>query len=1170
MKNIRFYSIVTVLVMLACILSIFPMDENLRLGKDLAGGVSLIYTIDLKPEDDSDVVDRTINVLKDRVNPQGLFEISFQQLGRDRVEITMPLPNEKVQRLRKEFNAALEKLRDYSIDSDAFQRAMRLPGAERDAALDALMDTPPRRELLAPVKEAVTKAEETRAGYDAAKMAGPTGPELDTLLEAAGEAEAALEQARDRVLASTVSSDEFRAALELPERAHRVEDPKTKEIVEIPSPRQQAVTGIRERIGRLTGAEATIDAILAIHKTYSENRRGLDDPSDLVRLLQGAGVLNFRIAVNPGSRPEETRLRQELRERGPGNVKVDGAAWYRINSINGWYDDTDSLKTLRDDPANYFAGRYGLIAEERDGLYYVLLHDAQGLRLTQAEGDWSLTAAFQTQDQLGRPAIGFRMDPKGASLMGDLTERNQGRNMAIVLDDQVYSAPRINSRIAGEGVIEGVFTAEEIDYLIKTMGAGSLQAKLGERPISQSILAPELGADNLQRGLKAAWISFIAIGAFMLVYYFASGGFAMIVLVINALLVLGIMALNRAAFTLPGIAGIVLIFGTAVDANVLIYERIREELVAGRDIRTAVRVAFKRAGTVIIDANMTHLIVAMVLAGALPFFEPPQEIKGFGISLGIGVVATLFSTMIVTRLIYVILVEHFKCGPWVVNQLPVAVPALQRALTPNINWMRLFPILSPLSFALIAVGLFFVFREGSNLLDSEFRGGTSITLQLKEQEGTPGERVTLARKAAEERLLSIVSAHEAKGNSDLVELRNAEIVPINPRSDGVTSDRFTIRTTITDEETLREAIVEAFSDVVDARPAIRFDGAEQEAIEAAPAFPISDPILGASIGRPEVQNDVATFVGGVAIVLDNFDPPPTRESLASRLDYMRGDPTYAGTALRREHQLIVLEGTDIAVKSAVIVVHDARLSVFEDEGRWRVGLAAEEWRIARDALTVPTVLAGFNSFSPAIAATFRAQAIVAIVLCFVLISIYVWVRFGSFRFSLAAVRPLVFDTLISIGMVAMAEIIYENVPGAAALGIRPIKIDLGVVAAIMTIIGYSINDTVVILDRIRENRGKLGYVSKEVINNSINQTLSRTVVTAGTCLVSLFVLFFVGGEGIASFAYVMACGMIAGTYSTVAISAPMVYSKNVPAPTSFTPDIERGEKDRVLPSSAGV
>ncbi len=1161
-------TIITVGLILICLANIFPVEENLRLGKDLAGGVSLVYTVDVKPTDPPDVITRTIEVLKERVNPRGLYEIAFEQQGRDRIEITMPLPNEKVKRLRDAFETALAKVSDYEVDLDAFEAAMRARGTQRDAALDLMMDTPARRALLRPVRDVAKKADETRAAYEAARTVSADVQEVDRLLSAAGEADVALERAREAVLSTVISEEALRTALELPEQSHEVRDTATGQVERLPSPRASALTTIRSRMAPLPDGEQTLDAVLAAHAQFAAARKGFDDPSDLIRLLQGAGVLNFRIAAQPGELLDEARLRRELKERGRDAVQSSVARWFPIHKIEEWYRTTDQFRALRDAPDAYFSSTYGLVGDERDGVYFILLKDEPGMRLTQAEGEWALDAAAPTSDELGRPAVLFRMNPRGATLLGELTERNIGRQMAIVLDDKVYSAPRINSRISDSGVIEGTFNQEELTYLIKTLSAGALTARLGERPISQSILAPELGADNLAKGLNAAWISFLAIGAFMVTYYFFSGLIAMLALTVNALIVLGIMSLNKAAFTLPGIAGLVLIFGTAVDANVLIYERIREELRAGNDIRTAVRVAFKRAGTVIIDANMTHLIVALVLAGAIPAFSPPQEIKGFGISLGIGVFATLFSTLVLTKLIYTFLVEKVKAGPWVVNQLPVAVPAIQRFLTPKVDWMRLFPVLSPLSFMLIGLGLFFVIREGSNLLDSEFRGGTSITLQLREE--APGRPITLTRAEVQERIQRVLAEAEQKGETSIVELRNAEIVPIDPRRDGVTADRFTIRTTITEEEALRGAIVGALGDVVESRSALSFAGSNIESIDAgSPVFQVVDRTLGVNIRRPEVRNDVGRYIGGVAIVMEGFNPPVRRDEITQRLEYTRRSPTFS-RSLTREHELIVLDGTPDAVRGAALVVFDPSLSLFEDEARWRSELAQNEWSMVREALTKPTLLASINTFSPAVAQTFRAQAIVAVALCFVLISIYVWVRFGSIRYSLAAVRPLVFDTIIAIGMVALAEVIYENVPGAAALGIRPIKIDLGVVAAIMTIIGYSINDTVVVLDRIRENRGKLAYASKQVINNSINQTLSRTIVTAGTALVSLFVLFFVGGEAIASFAYVMICGMIAGTYSTIAISAPMVYSKKVPPPRPEPPNRDEDADARALTSAAGA
>jgi preprotein translocase SecF subunit len=202
--------------------------------------------------------------------------------------------------------------------------------------------------------------------------------------------------------------------------------------------------------------------------------------------------------------------------------------------------------------------------------------------------------------------------------------------------------------------------------------------------------------------------------------------------------------------------------------------------------------------------------------------------------------------------------------------------------------------------------------------------------------------------------------------------------------------------------------------------------------------------------------------------------------------------------------------------------------------------------MAREGLADPISLVSVESFSAEIAATFRGRAIVSVLLSFMLITLYIWVRFGSLRYSLAAILPLIHDVITAIGLIALAEILYEHFPGAAAIGIQPFKIDLGLVAAILTIIGYSLNDTIVILDRIRENRGKLAYASREVINRSVNETISRSIITSGTTLMALIVMFLIGGDAIASFTYALICGIVVGTYSSIAVAAPLVWTRKIP------------------------
>jgi len=1156
-------NIVLIGIMLTlCVLSIIPPKEKLRLGKDLAGGVSLVYTVALSPEDSPAVIDRVIEVLKERVDPQGVMEISFVRQGRDRIEITMPLPSAEVRQLRAKLDEQLARLEDYRVDTAAFELAMRESGEARTEALRRLMDTPGRTALLQPVLDASLAAAEARARYEAALAAGTTSEdELNRLIGEAGAAEQALETARQGVLAATVSPEDMLTALELSERGPKLKNPSTGRIEELPSPRSKAIESIRARIGLLPGADEVIDDILQAHAEYSKKRRGLDDPTDLQRLLQGAGVLEFRIAVQPGSMGDEERLRRELRERGPEGVQSTVARWYAINKPEEWAQNTEQFRSLLENPSAYLASLYNLVAEERDGVIYVLLHDEPGLRITRADGDWSLQDAFPTQDELGRPAIGFRMDPRGALLMGKLTEQHRGRQMAIVLDDQVYSAPSINNRITDRGIIQGTFSQEELNYLIKTLAAGSLQAKLSPRPISISTVAPELGADNLQKGMKAAVIALVAICAFMVCYYFLSGAVAVIALVCNCIILLGAMSLSNAAFTLPGIAGIILTFGTAVDANVLIYERIREELNAGRDLRAAVRNAFQRVLSTIVDANLTNLIVCFVLV-----FVGTQEIKGFGVTLGIGVVATMICALTVTRLIFVILADKIRVKE--LRQLPLVWPALQRALTPKVDWIGLRVVFIPLSFLLLGLGITMCFVQGEEMLDTEFRGGTAITLRLKEVEQPDGtnKRLMLERQEVAARIASIAETARARvesgqGTEDdriLAQLRDAEVVVVNPTGNGYTSDTFKIKAPILKQEggdteaapqdaVLLKAILNAFQNEVESRPALTFRGSDATTIDGAPVYRIVESSLGANIAKPDIQNDVGPFVGGVAILLEAIQPPVTEDVLRSRLEYIRSQADFAADALKRSFQVIPLSLTaNGEVESAAIVARDPVINIYDDT-KWKHELAASEWEMTRAALTVPTTLAGVESFSAAVAASFRARAIISILLSFVLVTIYVWVRFGSLRYSLAAIRPLVFDVLTTIGFIAITEYVFDVAPWLAQIGIRPFKFDLGLLAAVLTIIGYSLNDTIVILDRIRENRGKLAYASKKVINDSVNQTMSRTFITAGLALLALLVLFIWGGDGVKSFSYAMIIGTIVGTFSTIAISAPMVYTRRIPA-----------------------
>ncbi|MBL4590573.1 MAG: hypothetical protein JKY96_01300, partial [Phycisphaerales bacterium] len=250
--------------------------------------------------------------------------------------------------------------------------------------------------------------------------------------------------------------------------------------------------------------------------------------------------------------------------------------------------------------------------------------------------------------------------------------------------------------------------------------------------------------------------------------------------------------------------------------------------------------------------------------------------------------------------------------------------------------------------------------------------------------------------------------------------------------------------------------------------------------------------------------------------------------------------------LGRSMELVVIEGSDEAVQSFVMLVLDEDIVYSTNANAWQNSVAQREWELVRAALAQSSDELSVQNFSPAIAENFRATAFAAVLLSLLLILIYIWVRFGSVRYSAAAITALTHDVLVVIGLIALAEIIYDKEAFAGItsfLMLEPFKIDLNLVAALLTIIGYSLNDTIIIMDRIREDRGKLNYASKAVINSAINQTVSRTVITSGTTILAVGILYFYGGPGVHAFSYALLCGVVVGTYSSVAVAAPMVWSR---------------------------
>ena len=282
---------------------------------------------------------------------------------------------------------------------------------------------------------------------------------------------------------------------------------------------------------------------------------------------------------------------------------------------------------------------------DNEGLYFIV----EELPVVTGE---ELVDAQPTFDQNGRPAVNFRFNPAGGRKFGDYTAKNIGAPFAIVLDDEVISAPTIQSHISGgSGIITGSFTVEESTKLAVLLRAGALPAKMNF--LEERTIGPELGQDSIDAGKIAAIVAAIGVLVFMVLSYGLFGLFADIALIINVGLIFGLLSMLGATLTLPGIAGIVLTVGMAVDANVLIFERIKEELKSAKGPARAIELGYEKALSAILDANITTFITAVIL-----FVMGAGPVRGFAVTLGLGIMTSVFTAIFVTRLIIIIWFER--------------------------------------------------------------------------------------------------------------------------------------------------------------------------------------------------------------------------------------------------------------------------------------------------------------------------------------------------------------------------------------------------------------------------------------------------------------------------------------------------------------------------------
>ena len=606
------------------------------------------------------------------------------------------------------------------------------------------------------------------------------------------------------------------------------------------------------------------------------------------------------------------------------------------------------------------------------------------------EGD-VITNAKDDFDQMGHPSVSMQMNSDGARRWSQITKQNIGKAVAIVLDDAVYSAPRILTQIdGGNSQITGNFTIEDTKDLANTLNSGKMPAPT--RIVQEEVVGPSLGAQSIQQGIISFIVAFVLLMIYMIMLYgFVPGILSDIALLFNLFFTLGILTSFQAALTMPGIAGIVLTLGTGVDANVLIYERIKEELKKGLSVKESLNKGYSNAFSAIFDSNFTSLITGIIL---LYFGTGP--VKGFATTWIIGILVSFFTAVFMTRVVYDYMLSKDK---WT-NLTFVTGYSKNLMQNAKFNFMGSYKKTFTIwSVAAILFCISFAVRGLSQSID--FTGGRNYVVTLDKE--THVEDVRLALTGA---FINTMGENQGKE-------ANTSVIALG-----------------TDGKTVRIST--------------NWD------IES---------------NNPDVDDQAET-------ILFNALKKANLVSQASVEAFKNPD---------------VREGGSI-ISSA------------------KVG--------------------------PSVAKDITYGAIISVVIALIAIFLYILLRFRNVAFSVGSTVALALDALVVIGFYS---VLWGWVP-------MSLEIDQTFIGAILTVIGYSINDKVVVFDRIRENIGLYGKRDRQqLFNDSLNQTLARTINTSVTTLIVLLAIFILGGDSIRSFSFAMILGVVFGTLSSLFIAAPVAY-----------------------------
>jgi len=674
-----------------------------------------------------------------------------------------------------------------------------------------------------------------------------------------------------------------------------------------------------------------------------------------------------------------------------------------------------------------------------------------------------LNSVGMQPDDLGYPAVNFDMAADKKIAFGDFTQAHLKDGMAIVLNGEIATLAVIQDRLPGSGIInggQGGFTQTEVKDLITVLRSGSLRMK--PELMDKSRVGASLGEDYIVSGTVSALVAMLVVIVFMVFVYRRLGLFSVIGLFANLVLLMGIMALWGATLTLPGLAGIVLTVGMAVDGNILIFERLREEMARGLKLSQAAKAGFERAAVTIIDANLTTLIAGIIL-----YWAGTGPIRGFATTLCVGILTTLFTVIVVTQ---VLMFHDIKRGvaPYRMREL---------AKDKRINFMgAIKPALAGSLFVIVTTVGFFIYLPDREKLGIDFMGGYALTVRTQDPQSI-------------ETLRGMVAA--IPGDIG----RSAEVRVISDSAAGSGYRAFRITS--------------------------KLDGATAGGEEAAKA------------AETEVRRALASVLQRGPVELTLAPGTDGQQSVTGQVYFENVHPL-------ADVQASLAEG---GVENAVATIDPAHKNSFQFTGSTGAVRTPDElvsevqkrFTAHKDATGTPYELLSPIPESALIGAQvggeLRDKAIRALILAMFATMLYLRFRFAEWSYGIAVVAAVVHDVLVTLGALAIAR----------HFDIVQAELDLTMIAAFLTIIGYSQNDTIVIFDRVREILPRSKKSLKGVINDALNQTLGRTILTSTTVLLTIVVLFLfnVGSRNaIEGFTFAMIIGVISGTYSTIYIAGP--------------------------------